>query len=105
MMIYGAGSASTSSSDILRVLGFLQIETTPIRDIDKASEKGMQRKRNNGWEDKWTFALPVRRAWRVTQPVRLDQIAFRTYQPEKGRAIAAWSPALEPDEVERVRCT
>ena len=101
MMIYGAGSASTSSSDILRVLGFLQIETTPIRDIDKASEKGMQRKRDNGWEDKWTFALPVRRAWRVTQPVRLDQIAFRTYQPEKGRAIAAWSPALEPDEVKR----
>lgn len=29
MMIYGAWSASTSSSDILRVLGFLQIETSP----------------------------------------------------------------------------
>ena len=101
MMIYGAGSASTSSSDILRVLGFLQIETKPIRDVDKASEKGIQRKRDNSWQDKWTYALPVRRAWRVTQPVRLDQVAFLTYQPEKGRAIAAWSPALEPDEVER----
>lgn len=66
MMIYGAGSASTSSSDILRVLGFLQIETKPIRDFDKASEKGIQRKRDNGWQDKWTFALPVRRAWRVS---------------------------------------
>lgn len=101
MMIYGAGSGNTSSSDILRILGFLQIETTPIRDIDKASAKGMQRKRDNGWEDKWTFALPVRRAWRVSQPTRLDQIAFRTYQPEKGRAIAAWSAALDPDEVEK----
>lgn len=101
MMIYGAGSVSTSSSDILRVLGFLQIETKPIRDVDKASEKGIQRKRDNGWQDKWTFALPVRRAWRVTQPLRLDQVAFLTYQPKKGRAIAAWSPALEPDEVER----
>lgn len=101
MMIYGAGSASTSSSDILRVLGFLQIETTPIHDTDKASDKGMQRKRDNGWEDRWTFALPVRRAWRVTQKTRLDQIAFRTYQPEKGRAIAAWSAALEPDELEK----
>jgi hypothetical protein len=39
MMIYGAGSASTSSSDILRVLGFLQIETTPIREI-KLQTKG-----------------------------------------------------------------
>lgn len=101
MMIYGAGSASTSSSDILRVLGFLQIETKPIRDVDKASKKGIQRKRHNGWQDKWTFALPVRRAWRVTQPVRLDQVAFLTYQPEKGQAIAAWSPALEPAEIER----
>ncbi len=101
MMIYGAGSASTSSSDILRILGFLQIDTKPIRDVDKASEKGMQSKRDNGWKDKWTFALPVRRAWRVTQPIRLDQIAFHTYKPEQGRAIAAWSAALEPDEVER----
>lgn len=101
MMIYGAGSASTSSSDILRVLGFLQIEITPIRDIDKASEKGMQRKRDNGWENRWTYALPVRRAWRATQTTRLDQIAFRTYRPEKGQSIAAWSAALDPDEVEK----
>lgn len=101
MMIYGAGSASTSSSDILRVLGFLQIETTPIRDTDRSSKLGLQRKKENGWQDKWTYALPVRRAWRVTQPARLDQIAFRTYQPEKGRAIAAWSAPLDADEVRK----
>lgn len=101
MMIYGAGSASTSSSDILRVLGFLQIDTTPIRDADKASQVGMQRKREKGWQDKWTYALPVRRAWRLTQPVRLDQVAFRTYQPDKGRAIAAWSAPLDAEEVQK----
>ncbi|WP_198662727.1 hypothetical protein [Primorskyibacter marinus] len=101
MMIYGAGSGSTASSDILRVLGFLQIDPTPIRDTDKASARGLERKRKNGWTDKWTFALPVRRAWRVTQAVRLDQVASETYQPEQGRAIAAWSPQVSEGDKQR----
>lgn len=101
MMIYGAGSGSTASSDILRVLGFLQVDPTPIRDIDKASPRGLERKRQNGWRDKWTFALPVRRAWRVTQTARLDQVASETYQPEKGRAIAAWSPQVSEADKQR----
>ncbi|WP_199559132.1 hypothetical protein [Nioella nitratireducens] len=101
MMIYGAGSSSTASSEILRVLGFLQIDPKPIRDIDKASAHGLERKRQNGWSDKWTYALPVRRAWRVTQPVRLDQVASETYQPEKGRAIAAWSPQISESDLQR----
>ncbi|WCE69482.1 hypothetical protein PL336_11795 [Sulfitobacter faviae] len=101
MMIYGAGSGSTASSDILRVLGFLQIDPIPIRDTDKASARGLERKRENGWTDNWTYALPVRRAWRVTQTVRLDQVASETYQPEKGRAIAAWSPQVSEDDKQR----
>ena len=101
MMIYGAGSGSTATSDILRVLGFLQIDPTPIRDIDKSSARGLERKRQNGWADKWTYALPVRRAWRVTHAVRLDQVASETYQPEKGRAIAAWSPQVSENDKER----
>nr|WP_206295733.1 hypothetical protein [Pseudohalocynthiibacter aestuariivivens] len=101
MMIYGAGSGSTATSDILRVLGFLRIDPTPIRDTDKASARGLERKRENGWTDKWTFALPVHRAWRVTQAVRLDQVASETYQPEKGRAIAAWSPQVSEDDKQR----
>ncbi len=101
MMIYGAGSGNTASSDILRILGFLQVDPTPIRDVDKASPRGLERKRENGWTDKWTFALPVRRAWRVTQTARLDQIASDTYQPEKGRAIAAWSPQVSESDKQR----
>ncbi|MFC3179465.1 hypothetical protein [Cypionkella sinensis] len=101
MMIYGAGSGSTSSSDVLKVLGFLQIDPTPIRDIDKSSVRGLERKHQNGWADKWTYALPVRRAWRVTQAVRLDRVASETYQPEKGRAIAAWSPQISANDKER----
>lgn len=101
MMIYGAGSGHTDPSQKLRILGFLQVDPQPIRDIDKASAKGIERKKANGWEDKWTHGLPVRRAWRVDTPARLDQIADKTYRPEKGRAIAAWSPAIEPEEMKK----
>ena len=101
MLIYGAGSGPTDPSQKLRILGFLQVDPVPIRDVDRASDKGMARKRENGWKEKWTYALPVRRAWRVVKPARLDMIAHKTYSPEKGRAIAAWSPRLEPDEVQK----
>ncbi|RYG86752.1 MAG: GIY-YIG nuclease family protein, partial [Alphaproteobacteria bacterium] len=49
IMIYGAGKAETIASQRLRVLGFLQVDAVSIRDIDKASEAGMRRKRDNGW--------------------------------------------------------
>jgi len=53
-MIYGASSAETDKFHRNRVLGFLQIEARAIRDKDKASLVGMQRKRDNGWKEKWT---------------------------------------------------
>jgi hypothetical protein len=99
IMVYGAGTGETGETDRHRVLGFLEIEARAVRDEDRASEAGMARKRANGWEGRWSHALPVKRAWRVTQPVAMEEIAFHTYSPEKGRAIAAWSPGLEPEEM------
>jgi hypothetical protein len=60
----------------------------------------MQRKSANGWQDKWTFAIPVVRAWRVDEPILLERIAPETYRPEAGQAIAVWSPPLLPKEVD-----
>jgi hypothetical protein len=82
------------------VVGFLQVEARAIRDIDKASLAGMQRKRAKGWADKWTYAIPVVRAWRVDEPILLERIAPKTYRPEAGQAIAAWNPPLLPEEVD-----
>lgn len=101
IMVYGAGTGETGQKDRHRVLGFLEIEAKAVRDVDRASEAGMARKRANGWVGRWSYALPVKRAWRVTQPVALEAIAFRTYRPEKGRAIAAWSPDLDAEEMEK----
>lgn len=102
MLIYGAGASETPVAQRNRVIGFLQVDPVPIRDIDKASEAGLARKRENGWEGQWTHALPVRRAWRVDDPVLLESVAINTYRPKAGRAIAAWSAPLDADDIERV---
>ena len=100
-MIYGASSAETVRAERNRVIGFLQIEARPIQDIDKASPAGMERKRQKGWSDRWTNAIPVVRAWRVDEPILLERIAPKTYRPEAGQAIAVWSPPLLPEEIEQ----
>lgn len=99
-MIYGAVSAETNRAHRNRILGFLQVEAHTLKDIDKASAGGMNRKRAKGWQDKWTFAIPVIRAWRADEAILLERIAPKTYRPEAGQAIAVWNPPLLPEEVE-----
>jgi len=99
-MIYGAATAETKKNERHRVLGFLQIEARSIRDVDKASALGLKRKRDNGWAEKWSHALPVVRAWRVDEPMLLETIAPVTYRAEAGQAIAVWNPELTPSEID-----
>lgn len=100
-MIYGAGSRETAASHRHKVIGFVQVEPRAIMDHEKASAAGMARKLDNGWQGKWSFAIPVTRAWRVDEPILLEMIARQTYRSEAGQAIAVWSPALEKSEIER----
>jgi hypothetical protein len=99
LMIYGASSAETEVTLRSYVLGFVQIDSLPIRDFDKASDIGIARKRNAGWEDKWSYAIPVRRAWRAEEKVMIRQIAFNSYRPEAGQALAVHGAALDSDEI------
>lgn len=99
-MVYGAASAETSQHERRRVLGFLQIEARAIRDTDKISPIGLKYKQDHGWKEKWCYALPVVRAWRVDEPTLLETIAPVTYRAEAGQAIAVWSPELTPSEID-----
>ncbi len=99
-MIYGASTAETAKHHRNRILGFLQVRAITMRDIDKASAAAMNEKKARGWQDKWTFAIPVMRAWRVDEPVILESIAPTTYRPEAGQAIAVWNPPLLPEEID-----
>ena len=101
-LIYGAGTGETPKAQQRQVLGVLQVDVEPIRDVDKASKEGMARKASHGWTDKWSYALPVRRAWRSAKAIPIDYVARETYNPSAGQAIATWSPELTDADVERV---
>lgn len=99
IMIYGASTAETEKSLRSYVLGFLEVKATPIRDYEKASKVGLDRKRDAGWADKWTYAIPVRRAWRAEEKMMISRIAFNSYRPEAGQALAVHGADLDPDEI------
>lgn len=99
-MIYGASTAETARHHRNRILGFLQVQRAAIKDADKSSPTAIAEKTVKGWQNKWTFAMPVVRAWRVDEPVLLETIAPKTYRPEAGQAIAVWNPPLMPEEID-----
>lgn len=99
IMIYGASTAETEKSLRSYVLGFLEVDVTPIRDYEKSSQSSLDRKRDAGWADKWTYAIPVRRAWRAEEKMMIARIAFNSYRPEAGQALAVHGADLDPDEV------
>lgn len=100
LMIYGAGTKETEKALRSYVLGFLQVDATPIRDYEKSSTESLKRKADRGWDAKWAFGIPVRRAWRCDEKVQIRSIAFRTYRPEAGQALGVWGEALDEDEID-----
>ena len=99
ILIYGAASAETSKSERSYVLGFVQVDTNSIHDHEKSSEVGMTKKRESGYEGKWSKAIPVRRAWRAEEKVMISRIAFNSYRPEAGQSLATHGTDLDPDEI------
>ena len=99
IMIYGASTPETEKSFRPYVLGFLEVDAIPIRDFEKASEEGLARKRSADWAEKWTYAIPVRRAWRAEERMMISRIDFNSYQTEAGQPLAVHGADLDKDEV------
>lgn len=99
IMIYGASTSETDKAERSYILGFLEIEVRAIRDADKASKFGMERKRERGWLDRWSHAIPVRRAWRTEEKLMISQIAFNSYRAEAEQALAVHGAELDDDEI------
>jgi hypothetical protein len=89
VLIYGADTAETAAEDRRQALGFLEVEPVPISDRDRISAEGLKWKLESGWGDRWTFAVPVTRAWRVNRRIEVKHIAPTTYIPARARVIAA----------------
>jgi len=102
ILIYGADQAETARDDRRQLLGFLEVDPVPVTDKERASTEGYRRKVENGWQDRWTYALPVRRAWRVNRRVEVGHLCGLTYRPNMARVIASRGELLTPEEVEAV---
>ena len=102
ILIYGAESEETESSNRRQLLGFLQIETTPVPDVERSSDAARQQKIEKGWEKKWTHGLLVRRAWRIERRIEVSHLLPDTYDPKKARFIGREQTKLTEDEVSGV---
>ena len=101
VMIYGAGTKETERSQRSYVLGFLKVDATPIMDHEKASTAAIAQKASRGWAEKWTYALPVRRAWRTNEKFLISTIATETHRAKAGQAIGVWGALLTEKEAFR----
>jgi hypothetical protein len=65
VLIYGAVDGLTQKDMQRQALGFLEITLETCIDQDRMSAEAIERRINHGFEDRWTFGIKVRRAWRI----------------------------------------
>jgi hypothetical protein len=53
----------------------------------------------NSRENRWTYAVPVRRAWRVNRRIEIKNIAPNTYTHDRARVIASRGELMTEQEV------
>lgn len=100
ILIYGADTAITAPEKRHQALGFVEIDPTPIADKERMSAIGLQRKIDNDWLDRWTYAFPVVRAAEITRRISIDHIAKQTLTHKDARNIASRGKLMTPEEAE-----
>lgn len=78
---------------------FVQVGARPIRYIDKSSPEGVLWKVDNGWQGRWSYSIPIRRALKADEKPVIRDIAFWTYRPEAEQGHGVWGAALDADEI------
>ena len=101
VLIYGADQEHTPREQRRQVLGFLEVEALALTNAERSSEADQRRKLENGWQDRWSYAVPVRRAWRVTRTrIPVHHLARRTFETHNPVLIASRCELLMPEEAE-----
>jgi hypothetical protein len=100
VLIYGADQNQTQRDQRRQLLGFLEVEPIPVSDAERASVADRQRKVENGWQDRWKYAVPARRAWRVNRKIEAHHLARHTFEAHNAMLIASRCELLTPGEAE-----
>jgi hypothetical protein len=103
VLIYGTDSPETETKNRTQPLGFLQIAPTPIMKYERQSEIDRLRNTERGTQDRWIFAVPVKRAWKVVNhKIPIQHLARHTYSTNNPRITASQGRKLTPEEVQTV---
>lgn len=102
ILIYGADSAETERRLRGQALGLLEIDPQKANDRDLMSAQAIADKISRGWGDRWTFAVPVLRAWRVGRKISIQNVAPNTDWRRRGRVIASQAELMAEDDAAAV---
>ena len=80
VLIYGAADDLTDKDQRQQALGFLEIKLEQCTDRERSHPDAIAWKVDHGFEDRWTYGIKVRRAWRVNNRVHIRNIAPQAYQ-------------------------
>ena len=89
VLIYGADQKQTRQDQRRQLLGFLEVKPISIMDTERSSKIEIDRKKQNGWAERWTYAVPVSRAWRVNGKIEAHHLAHRTFETHNPVLIAS----------------
>lgn len=101
VLIYGAVDSLTQTDLQRQALGFLEIKLEPCTDLERLSEELREWKVERNFQDRWTFGVKVRRAWRVTNRVHIKTIAPNSYHNRHRFERTTRAKLLEPEEARR----
>ena len=102
VLIYGADVANTAVNDRKQLLGILEVDPTPIWDVDKISPFGLAEKIRLGKMDSWRFAVPVKRAWKIDQRIGVKDLLKETYNGSNGQALASFGQLITENEADKI---
>ena len=101
VLIYGAVHSLTQTDLQHQALGFLEITLETCIDQDRMSPEAIARRVDRGFEDRWTFGIKVRRAWRIANRVHIRTIAPNSYRGVYRFDRTLRGKLLEPEEQRR----
>lgn len=101
VLIYGALDPLTHPDATSQALGFLEIDLERCDARDRMSDEAWAWRVEHGFENRWSHAIKVRRAWRINNRVHIRTVAPTSYENQYRFDRTNRAKLLEPDEARR----
>lgn len=99
VLIYGAVDEITQPDAKSQALGFLEISLERCEARERMSDPAWAWRVEHGFENRWSHAIKVRRAWRINNRVHIQTVAPTSYNNRFRFDRTNRAKLLEPEEV------